>query len=147
MGASQDVENGRMRAQGGIPLNRMVLPQHLPQFRVWIVQIAEDHGPGVAAGFHAGRLQALPQALGAEIAFFHHTSGPGREVLVFGALVDKGPRIAPVETAAAVGAGGHAEAAADAAVEVHYDNAVLIAEGRMNLTKYFLEHLFAILML
>ena len=132
MGASQDVENGRMRAQGGIPLNRMVLPQHLPQFRVWIVQIAEDHGPGVAAGFHADRLQALPQALGAEIAFFHHTPGPGREVLVFGALVDKGPGIAPIETAATIGAGGHAEAAADATMKVHHNNAILITKDHLD---------------
>ena len=92
-----------------------------------VVEIAKNHGLAVTAGLDTGGLQADADALGAEIALFHDAPGPSREVLV--EVLDVLLGVAPVEAAAAVGAGGHAEPAADAAVVVHDDDPFLVAEG------------------
>ena len=106
-----------------------MLLQHLPNLGVRIVQIAKDDRLGVATGLHTGRLQTDTGAFGAKVAFFHDTPGPGREILIHGGVIQERPRITPVKAAAAIGASCHTKTAADAAVEVHNDNAVCVAEG------------------
>ena len=109
----------------GFPPDGEERPEVLPHLGFFILQVSKDHGsPG---RFDAGRLQPLGQPFGAEGALFHHPDLPGgiTGILFF----DVRAGIFPVETPGAIGAAGHAKAAADAAVHVHHDDAVLPLEG------------------
>src|SRR5574337_1241297 len=103
----------------------------LPDFRVLVLEIAEDQGV-LGRRLHAGRLFPDGQTLGAEGALLHHALGTGRifPVRQLGFQIGRRPRIAVVEAARAVGTGRHAEPAADAAVHVHHHDAVLLALER-----------------
>ena len=92
------------------------------------LQVAEGQQL-LGAGLDARRLQAAVEPLGAEGALLDDAPHPGRvrRVRDFRGLSRRRvarPRLAPVEAARAVGAPGHAEAAADAAVEVHHHDPV-----------------------
>ena len=70
---------------------------------------------------------SLGQAFCTEITFFHNTLGAGGEVGI--GLFDEGTGIPEVETSGTIGAGSHAEPAADAAMVVHEHDAVFAFEG------------------
>jgi hypothetical protein len=80
------------------------------------------------ASTQAGSL-ADGQTLCAEVAFFNHTLHAGGEFFIVG--FDEGTRIPEVEASCTEGTGRHTEAAADAAVEIHHDDAVVVLKGRL----------------
>ncbi len=96
-----------------------------PHHGLVVGQVAEEEG--AVAGRDAGRELALGEELGAEVALFHHARLPGG--IVREGFLDIGPGVPPVEAPGREGATRHAVAAADAAVHVHHDHAVVPPEG------------------
>ena len=94
---------------GGDHLNRLLFPDDSADFTLRIIEIAEGARLG-GAGHHTRGLLAALQAVAAEIAFVRS--------------VDAG-----VAVAGAVGAGGHAVAAADAFFGIDDDQPVGLLEG------------------
>ena len=93
----------------------------MPDFRPGILHIAEDQG-FLLTGDDTGRKHPFGQPLLAEVAFLHDAFGARRKIRID--LRDKRPGITVVHASCAVGAGGHAKPATDAAVIVHHDDAV-----------------------
>ena len=87
--------------------------RHLSHLGFGVVEIPENNF-AVIAGLHTGGLLASRQTLIAERALLDDALGTGRVVRIHSTL-EVLPRIGPIETARAIGAGRHAEAAADAA--------------------------------
>ena len=132
MAASHNIKDGRMGAERRIPLDGVILSQEFPDLGVRIVQVAKNHGLAVTAGFNAGWQFADPDSLGAKVTFFDDTAGAPWKIGI--QHFDKLFRIAPIEAPAAVRTGGHTETAANAAVIIHDDDAVLVPEGRLGRT-------------
>ncbi len=113
-------------AQFRPPADGEAPPDQAPDFRSGVFHVSKHQGLFLA-GRHAGREDPPAESFLAEIAFFHHALGSRREILVD--LFDKGPGITVVHTPCAVGTGGHAEPASDAAVVVHRDDSIGPPEG------------------
>src|SRR5271157_2373176 len=120
----QKVEHVRAGAQLGVAAEGVARLEKLRDGGGWVRRVAENHG-FEGAHLDARRLEAARQALVAEGALFDHALFARGICRVDGA--QKRPRVAPVEAARAVGAGGQAITAADAAVLIHHHQAVALA--------------------
>ena len=113
----------------------------MPHLGIGIFQISEHDGP--VGSFHTGRLFAHGEPLCAEVALLHHTFHAAGVLQVD--LFDERLGITEVEAARSVGAGGHAETAADAAVHVHYHDPVAFAlEGGLGRAGPHARRVFAV---
>ena len=118
-----------MGAERWISLDSVILSQEFPYLGVRVIQVAKDHGLAIATGFDTGGEFANTDALGAKITFFDDTAGTPREIGI--QHLDELFRVAPVEAPAAIRAGRHAEPATDAAMIVHNDDTIFVAESRL----------------
>lgn len=106
----------------------MIFFQHFSDLGIRIVEITKDNSLALSASLDTGWLLALSYTFITKITFFNDTPHSSGVYMI--RVLHKLFRITPVETPAAIRAGGHTKTTADTTMVVHHYDAIFIFESR-----------------